>query len=244
MALNIPVQVDLKVELPGDTRKKATLQLSPTGDIQVVDGAQKLASQIMRAVINDNAISQSLINTKIGSTKLINTLIVQILRNFKQTQVSDVRASDPDFSGYKIYRKASGTNDSYVQVSTDPIVWRFIDTELINGTSYDYGITRITGDIFESAFIDTYTVTPTQFSNRISTTVGGQTVCTPGDKQVIFYVDYNRKFKASELLEKIINIEVRQDPTEPRQYIVSVVVENFLGNKVSVASKRFNLGNI
>lgn len=244
MATNIPTQIDFKIELPGETQEKATLKLSPTGDIQICEGSEKLAAQIIRAVVNDDTITNNLINAKGITTKLINTLLVQVLRQFKQTQVNDVRASDPDFSGYKIYRKASSTNDSYVQVSPDPIVWRFIDTELTNGTSYDYGITRITGNVFESAFVDTYTVTPTQFSNRISTTVGGQTICTPGDKQVTFNVDYNRKFKASELLEKVISIDIQQDPTEPRRYVVGVVVENFLGNKISVASKRFNIGNI
>ena len=48
-----PFQYDLKIELPGETFEKGTLALSPTGDIQTVEGHDKLVTQLLRAIVND-----------------------------------------------------------------------------------------------------------------------------------------------------------------------------------------------
>lgn len=240
---SVPVQTDLKIALPGNTMQKVTLTLSPTGDIQTIDGRDKLAAQLMRAIVNDDSIGREALNSRKITSRVLRALTTQILRDFRTRQIDMINDSDPNFSGFKIYRRAAGTNDAYVTVSPDPIIWTYTDSVVENGISYDYGISRVTQNIFESSYIDQFTVTPSNFINRRDISVGTQTVVFPENGQVTFYVNYNRKFKLTEIVDKILSIEVEQDAEEPRRFVVSVVIKDLGGQQLSIATKEFNIVN-
>lgn len=234
--MTIPFQTDLKVSLPQNTLEKATLSLSATGDIQVVEGREKLAGQLTRAIVNDQTSLRSLLNSRSSNmTKNILALLTTILRSFRQTSIDETKKANVNFSGFKIYRKAAGINEAYHPVSADPITWRFIDTYLSNGTTYEYGVTRIERNVFESAFVDKFSITPTRFSGKKEVVIGDQVAAESGNQQVTIYVDYNRKFKASELLDKIESITIDQSEADPRLYSVQVIVKDLLENNLSLA---------
>ena len=238
--VSIPFQQDLKVSVPEDTQQKYTLSISPTGDIQLVEGKEKLVEQLIHAVVNDEALSQDLINNKGITSRILNTLFTVILRNFRQNQVNDTNRSDPNFSGFVIYRKASGSNDKFRRVSSEPIVWRYTNTELENGVSYDYAITKIYRNTFESGFLEKFTTLASGFSNNQHVIIGKEVVLIPGDKQITFYVDYNRKFKGTELMDKLLSINAYQNPNEPREFTVEVKIQDLNGNPVSIATQRIS----
>jgi hypothetical protein len=235
---DVPVQVDLRITLPGETFERVTLALSPTGDLQLVDGREKLVEQILRAVVNDETELAKMINQTSVTNRSLYALFNLILRNFRQIQIDDVKRSDPEFSGFLIYRKAAGTTEQYVKVSPEPIIYKYIDTELTNGTEYAYAVTNVYKNVSESAFTERFSITPSRFSNKQLISVGSRAVVIPGDRQATFYVDYNRKFQASELLDKVINIDVQQGDAEPREFVVNVLVEDLNGNKVGITTKR------
>jgi hypothetical protein len=163
-----------------------------------------------------------------------------IFRNFKQTQIDDTNRFDSNFSGFKFYRKAAALSEAYASVSADPIQWKFIDTNLTNGTEYNYGITKVYGNVFESTYTDKITITPQRFTHRQEVIITNSVVAFSQNEQITFYVDYNKQYKASELLNEIVTISAIQDPLEPRRYIVNVVVKDVLDNQVSVAARRLN----
>lgn len=233
--MTIPFQSDLKISLPQNTLERATIALSDTGDIQLVEGRDKLVEQIMRAVVNDQTAIRDLLNSTSSLDRTLLVLFTTILRDFKQIQIDDTKKSTSDFSGYKFYRKASGENETYTAVSPDPITWRFTDTGLTNGVVYDYGVTRIEKNIFESSFIDSFSISPTRFTGKYEVMIGDKVSAISGNEQITFYVDYNRRFKASELLDKIESITIDQDENEPRRYSVNVIVKDLLNNNVSLA---------
>lgn len=234
----VPFQYDLKVALPGDIWEKATLSLSETGDLQTVEGHEKLVEQLLRAIVNDDTALTEMLNSTAVTERQLKTLFNLVLRNFKQNQIDEVKKSDPDFSGFIFYRKAAGTNDTFVKVSTDPIIHKFIDTNLDNGTEYTYGTAKVYRNVFESAFTEKMSLTPSAFLTKQTVLIGSDIVGASQNRQCEFYVNYNRRFRASELLDKIISISADQDETDPRRYVVQVVVQDLRGNEASVATRR------
>jgi hypothetical protein len=227
-------------DIGGESTTKLSLALNATGDIQLSVGAEKLTSQIIKAIVNDNTMTRQVLNSP-KAEQLIPALITTILRNFKQSQIDEVGRSSSDFSGFSIFRKAAGTDESFIRVSDQIIDWRFIDTGLKNDVTYTYGITRVIRKVFESSFIDQLDVTPSALQSRQEIVIGKSAVAMPTSRQVTFYVDGPKKYKASELLENVVSIDVSQDETEPRKWIVNIVVENLLGEQLSLSASSFDL---
>jgi len=237
----IPFQTDLKIVIPEQVGRKPTLHLSPTGDIQLSDGHDKLTYQLIRAIVNDQAIGKTLLNKKGVKYKYIQTLITIILRSFRQNQLDDVGRSDPDLSGFSIWRRAAGTTDQFGRISDKAVSWKYLDENVENGFSYEYGISKVFKDVYETDFLETMDITPSSFVSRQEIAIGEQTIAIPGSNQVLFYVDFNRRFKGSELLESLERISLLEDQTDPRHYIANVVVNDLRGNQVSVATGRVNI---
>lgn len=235
---DVPFQYDLKVELKTDPWEKATLKLSETGDLQTVEGHEKLVEQLLRAVVNDDTALTEMLNSTAVTERQLNTLFNLILRNFKQTQIDAVKKSDPDFNGFIFSRKAAGTTEEFEKVSTDPIIHKFVDENLDNGTEYTYGIAKMYRNVYETFFTEKMSLTPSAFLTKQTVLIGSDIVGFSQNRQCTFYVNYNRRFKASELLDKIISISAQQDDVEPRRYVVQVVVQDLRGNQASVAARR------
>ena len=245
MAIDL-TQKDLRITNPNyssSTAGKVTLALSSTGDIQLVSGKDKLSEQLLRAIVNDNTVSSGIaLNNTALSTRHINTLFTLILRKFRQSQIYDTQLSDPRVIGFAIYRFDQYVSSrSFVRASTDPITWAFDDLSLNNGFTYTYGITKMYQLGYESSILEQLNVMPSQFSNNQNPVIGKFFAAIPGDKSVTFYVDYNRVFKQSELLEAIENILILQDPTEPRRYTVTINIRNLLGNALSLSNQRISI---
>lgn len=236
-----PFQTDLKVlPVPSSANTKLTLSLTETGDIQVVTGNEKLVEQLTRSIVNENALG-TLLNSPV-STRQITTLVTLILRNFKQWQINDTKRSDASMNGFSIYRKASGIDDTFTKITASPVTYKFVDTTVTNEREYEYAIAKNYKNVFESAFLEKLSVLPTAFVSKKQTVIGDAVVAIPDSRQVTFYVDYNRYFKASELLDEVISIDVQQSETEPRAYVVHVLMRDLLGNKLSIAAQKFSLG--
>jgi len=240
MSNTVPIRSDLKIEIPTTTFEKATLSLSETGDLVLVDGKDKLAEQLIRSVCNEQTILKDLFNKKNVSYRKFYSLLTLILRNFKQNQINEVNKSDSNFSGFTFYRKASNVDEAYAKVSADPIIYKFVDTGLTNGITYNYGIAKIYNNVFETSYSEKLSIAPTQFTHKQEIVIGQSVVAFSGNGSITFYVDYNKSFKGSELLEKILKINIQQSREDPRRWLVNVIIEDFLGNQVSVASKRIN----
>lgn len=219
---------------------KMTLGLSATGDITLITGQSKLVSQMIFSLVNDQTFTRQVLNSP-RADRLIQSLVTQIYRNFKQTQIDDTNRSEPDFSGYSVFRKAAGTGDKFVRVSDNIVTWKFVDTGLVNDKAYLYGITRVYRKVFESSFVEQLEVTPSAMQSMQEIVIGNNVAIIPESRQATFYVDGPKTYKASELMDEIIKIEVTQDATEPRKWNVRLVVKNLRGDTVSLASDTFDL---
>lgn len=228
---------DIKITTPSEYKQKATLAISTTGDIVLVDGREKLAEQILRAVVNEKTALKSFMNSPSVSTRTLTSLFTIIMRAFKQVQVAETRKSDPNFSGFAIYRKAAGTSESYLRVSSNTVTTNFTDVGLVNGTTYSYGITRTFKGTYETTFSDQFTITPYKSTEARQILFGKYSCIASGDSEVSVFVDYNRNFKASELLNDVVGIYAKQQ-ADPRGYTVDVLVTDMAGNKVSISSQR------
>lgn len=236
---NIPYQQDVKVKIVQGTNERCTLDISPTGDLQLTDGTNKLSQQLMRIIVNDDTILKNLFNNTRAS-KVILPLMTTILRGFRETQIEEVNGQDPTFSGYNIYRRASNSLEAYSLISPRAIVNKYIDTNLLNGTTYVYSLTKTFNNVLESDFIDTFSISPSRFSNTQQIIIGSYSIAIAGDRQVTFYVDYNKHYQGSELLESIETINITQDPTEPRRFVVEVSVRDYNDNIKSLSATSRN----
>lgn len=217
--------------------EKATIQISSNGDIKLTDGKNKLSYQLMRAISNEQTLRKLLTNSPMARRSVYN-VINTILRSFKIYQVEDVNSQDINFSGYSIYRLESGTNATYKKISTDYTQYRFTDTNLFNGTAYRYAITKVYNNVFESEFTESFSVTPKASISKQDVYIGREVVAFAGDKQVDFYVVYNRKFKGAEILDDIISLDISEDTNDPRRFYINVVVKDYNGSQVPIASTR------
>jgi hypothetical protein len=236
---NLPTQVDLRIAMSGTYEvsniKKATLALSPTGDIQVVEGKDKLAEQLMRLIVNDGTQFGNFLNAPVSIARQLTALAIVYLREFKQRQIDETRKNEEDLVGFYIYRRVAG-DFRFTRVTNTPVIWYFLDSDMQNGISYEYQITKLYNTGFESGPVDTFTASPTQFSAEKDVLVNNISCVFTGNMQIGIYVTYNRLFLGSELLNKILAITPSQDITEPRRFILDIEVEDLSGNKSSVSS--------
>jgi len=235
---DLPFQCELKINMPNANRSKATLALSPTGSVQLISGREKLVTQMVRAIVNENVFSGNVLNSNTGSARSLQALVTNVYRKFRERQVQYVNSNDPDLTGYSIWRKAAGSDTDYVRVSTRAVTWKYVDSNLENGTQYLYGISRIYKDTFESQFVETFAATPTAFAKNQEWLTGNYYSAVPGDSNLTIFVDYNRQFKGSELLNKILDIITTQDSNDPRKWIIQAQIEDYLGSQVNVSSPK------
>ena len=235
---DLPFQSEIKIDLPNENRSKSTISLSPSGDIQLITGRDKLVTQMVRAIVNESVFNGNVLNSNISSQRSLQALVTNVFRNFRSRQAKYVNANDPDLTGYSVWRKAAGSDTEYVRVSTRAVTWKYVDSNLENGTEYSYGLSRIYKDTFESQFIETFIAKPTAFAKNQEWLTGNYFSAAPGDKTVTIYVDYNHQFKATEILNKIVDITTIQDSIDPRKWIIHVQVEDYLGGPVNVSSPK------
>lgn len=231
-----PYQKDLKVDYNSDTKEKVSLSLSPTGDLQVIEGTEKLAEQIMRALVNDQSILLKTLNSKTVTARSLTTLFTLIMRSFKTNQATEVNRLDDSLSGFSIYRKAVGIDEGFTKISVENVIFKYEDTEVQNGVEYTYGIAKVYGNAYTSEFVDQFTVKPSKFQEDKKIQIGTETVVMPDDGIVTLYVDYNRRYRGSEIFDKVLSLNVVQDRNEPRRYIVNIYVQDYNGNKVALST--------
>ena len=236
----IAYRKDMRITMPTNTSQRCTLYIDK-GDIQLVDGRTKLVEQLIRAIVNDNTMLRDLINTTGATERQFYTLMVTILTNFKNTQSNEVYSSETDFSGYNIYRKAAGTNDSYALVSKNPIIYKFVDTNVVNGIKYNYGLAKVYNDVFETEYVDSYYIGPSQFATQQELLIKKYSIAWAGSSAITFYVDYNKRFRTDELLSDIKSIVPYQDGTDPRMWHVNIVVEDYSENAIGITSEKISL---
>lgn len=237
-----PFQSDLMVVYPQGGNSKCTLSVSPTGDLQLVTGKNKLITQMLRAIVNDNVFNGGILNSKSGQGRVLNTLVTTVLRGFRDNQISYVSQSNPDLTGYAIWRKNAGTDDDFVKISTKGVVWKYVDTTVLNGHKYTYGVSKIFQNVFESKFVDMLDVTPTGQTSSLQIITGSSSTMIPGSNSVTIYVDYNKRFAASELLETLVDISAEQSTTDPRAWRVLIKVKNLKDDQVIISSVQFISG--
>lgn len=229
-------QYEIKVSLPNEQNPKATIPLSPNGDIQLVDKQDKLIIQLARSIINKNTfLADSTLNAKINTNSL-QTLLSTVIGKFKTNQVVYVNSYESDLSGFAIYRKAAGSNEDYVRISGRAVTYSFTDTDVFNNTTYRYGISKIYNNISESKYIDILEVTPSSRSKDQTIAVGTSSVILTGNSQNTIYVCYNRKHRATELIQDILGVDVLQDQADPRKYAVGVKVVNMKDEKLGIST--------
>lgn len=236
-------QSDVTISNPQESNTKVTLKLSPTGDLQLSSGQNKLVPQIIRALINDTSPLKDLINSKVSQGKLT-AIVTNILRNFKNNQLDTVNGQDSDMLGFKLYRKAAGISDEFIEVSNSIIQWTYEDLNLSNNTTYTYGLTKYFTNTSETEFIDQIDIFPTKNAAQQQIIIGNAGIFISGDSKVTLYTDFNVFFKREELLDNIVNIEVSQDKEEPRKYNVLVTVETVLGKEVTISARRLNASTL
>ena len=230
--MTVPFQSDIRINLPEGT-KRATIRLNERGDLYFVNGLTKLIQQLYRAIINEESVSGGWLNSTNNID--VKAVISTILRNFKQEQINYLRKNDPDLSGYYIWKKASGTSEAMSKIS-EVTNHKYLDSELNNGDTHVYGISRLYKGVYESDIIEQLEVTPTAFTERQTPVIGENFVVIPGDKSVTVYVNFSKMFKSSELISKIHTIEVFNDESEPRKKTIFVEIENLRGEKLSISS--------
>jgi len=221
---------------------KGTLALSPTGDLQLVNGKNKLVTQLMRKFAASNV--KLALNDPNVPYRQIRTLVTLILKNFKQVQVDETDAVDPNFLGFTVYRKGGPVNysgdssDTFTKITKSAVTYKFVDIELLNGFTYSYAISKAYKNGLESTIIEQIDIKPSAFTTQQKVVRGTNLVGLPGDRSATLYVDTNRLYKQSELLDVIGDIIVSQDPSDPRRFIVNVSVQNVLGELISFSVGR------
>jgi len=235
---DVPFQTEIAVSLPASERTHSTINLSPTGDIRLITGRDKLVTQMLRAIVSEGVFTDGVINSSSDNMRNIRAMMVNVFRKFRSNQINYVQENDPDLTGFAIYRKAAGSDDAYVKVSGNGVTNKFVDTGLENGKTYSYATTRFYKDVFETQFVDTVDITPSAFSKNLTVISKSAACFISGNGQVEIYVDFRKRFKASELLNKILETQVIQDSAEPRKYSVQIKVEDVRGSLVSVSSVR------
>lgn len=247
MALDNRIKYDLGItfrttESGGQEVSKASLSLSPSGDIQLVKGRDKLAVQIARALISEAV--QIPLNEYGVTERQLTTLVSLVLNQFKTRQVLDANKIDTSFLGFNIYRQKGpvnislDTSDTYTKISKDPVTHKFLDTGLSNGFTYAYSISRSFRGGYEGPRLENIEVTPTQTSENRKPVIKKYVTGIPGDKSVAFYVDTNILYYESELLARVRQIIPTQDANDPRKWNIDVEIVTVRGDILSLSIGR------
>ena len=220
---------------------KATLALSSGGDLRLASGSEKLQQQIARRI----ASAETIIPLNEASVKReLKTLIALTLLNFIDTQIEDTDSLDPNLIGFNLYKlkNPSGfnrdTQSRFTKINTDPITHKFVDTDVVNNTSYTYGISRVFTGGIEFSITEKLVPSPSAFTSRQTVLISNSVSVFQKNAALDFYFNTNRIYKKSELLLSIESIDVRQSDTDPRAYIIDVSVLNLLQNKLDFADTK------
>lgn len=226
---------DVRVTLPDATNRKCTLVIE-NGDIKLVSGRNKLVTQLIRSIVNDSTALKDLINATGSSERQLLTLITVILNNFMSNQNRDINEIDKSFTGYNIYRRAAGSSSNYEKVSNSVVTHYFIDTNLSNGTNYTYALKKVYNGVLESAFVDTFTITPSYYETQQDLIIGNNSFIEAGDQSATIFVVYNKRVIASEVLNNILSVVPYQDSIDPRIWHVNITVEDYEENQIGIAT--------
>ena len=229
---------DFKIKVIQNGSTKATLALNVNGDLQLVNGQDKLHGELIRSVINDNA---KFMNVSTTSDREVRALLFTILKRFKNSQIDEINSVNETIIGYHIYRKLSGTTDNYVKITTVPIIWSYTDSSVTNGISYEYQTKQVSSGNLEYDFSEHFIVTPTSNIENKKYAIGTNAVVYNGSNSVNFYFESVKNFKGSELIDNITDIFASPNETDPRRYVVQIILVDGVGNEVSVATQGFGL---
>jgi hypothetical protein len=232
---------DVRVSNP-QSGSKVTLQLSSSGDLQLSSGQEKLTSQLIRTLINDDSPLKDLINQKVSKGKL-NSIVTTILKGFRNTQLDTVNGQNATLTGYLLRRKAAGTSENFSQVSNSIIEWKTEDVNVSNDVTYTYGLSKKYDNDSESSFVDIIDITPTAKPIK-EVIIGNGGVFIAGDAKITVYTNYNLYYRNTELLNDIETIEVTQDKLEPRKYNVLVTIKTLAGETVTLSARRLNASTL
>ena len=247
MALDSRVQHDIGVVFKEvsdgtSTVSRASISLSPTGDIQVVNGKDKLAVQIARSLVNESV--DVPINEYGVTSRQLSTLISLILRKYKSNQVDETNRIDTNFLGYNIYRKSDPTtlsvdsSDTFTKISKDPVVHKFVDTGLSNGTTYNYRISKQLKRGFEGPSIEQINITPSQRTADHRVVIGTNLTGVSGDQSATLYVNTNRLYFKEELMGSIVSIDSERSEEDPRRWNIEVEITTLNGDLLSLSIGR------
>jgi hypothetical protein len=239
MAYTQTYQNDLSINYNGETINKASLELTPTGDLKLVNGKDKLIAQLIRKVVSQS--NNIPLNTPKLAESQLNVLLRTIMRNFKKVQVYETDRYDPALAGYAIYKREGpralgrDTSDVFTKLTKDPVTHMFVDTKVENGVLYEYGLAKTLTTGSEYRVTEQISATPSAFPDKQNPVIGSNTIIVPGNQQLTFYVDTNRLYRKSELLENILDITAYQSETEPRKFIVEVQIQSLLEETVTLS---------
>jgi len=242
MAVDTTYQSDLRVNFPSGNQTKCKLSLSSTGDLQFVSGKEKLVTQMLHAIVSDDSFNGKFLNLKSSQARTLNTLVVTILKTFRDVQINYIEESNPNLTGFCIWRKASGSDDSFSRVSGNGVTWKFTDSSVINGTAYTYAVSRIERNVFESKYVDIVDVTPVPSAIQSIMVFGNYSLFIPENNAVTVYVNYNKRFMGSEVIDSIEDVSAEQDQADPRKWTVTVQIRTVKNELVTVSSIQYVAG--
>ena len=245
MAIDTRFRHDIKVNFSEEpqnvTTGRANLALSSGGDLSLVSGKDKLMLQILRRLVsNDTEIP---LNTASAEREL-KTLFLLELQSFIDSQVADTNSFDPTFSGYHIYKRTrpSGfnrdTQAKYLRISQGAVTHKYVDTDVSNGYVYEYGIARVFTNGVELPITEKISATPTAYTTKQAVVIGNSVTAFQNDKSVTLYVNTNRLYKKSELLNEILSVDARESPTDPRKFIVDIQVRSLLSELLTFSESK------
>lgn len=215
---------------------KATLALGPSGDVQLVTGKDKLLTQLIRKFITDY-FSMSAANTPIVSDRAIRSWAVSVLRAFKDNQTKYINRTAQNLIGYYLFRREYGTVDNFVRVNAHPTIWRYSDTGVLNGTSYEYKIKKVFKKNVLSDYVASVVVTPSSVSSQWEFITSNYFIVENGNEANTFYFFSPQYFYGSEILSKVIGITTEQNSEEPRKVDINITLEDYDGNNVGLATR-------
>jgi len=215
----------------------ATLRLNQYGDISLVFGRDKLVTQLLRTIVNDNNAHDGIsLNSTKANRRVLSALITSSLRGFRSDQITQTTRVDPNILGYGLYvYGVGGASIKFIPVTSNPIESRFTLNNVENGKSYIFGVTY-KYEYNESSLLEKLVVTPTNYSSKQNPVIGKYFTAVPGNRSITFFVDSVSNFYKSELLEEIVDIDVYEDTVDPRRYIADVKIMSLDENTVSFSS--------
>lgn len=223
--------MDVKLRLTGN--KKWDIDMDNVGRIKIAEGADKLALQVARSVMNQNVFS-GFINTPVTNISAVNMRFH--LDNLKRNLILLTNEISASFNGYMVYKSIDGIN--FERLFNFIIMKNFIDEEVENERVYFYGFSTVINNI-EGEISNVVSVKPTRDSKRQRFYISANYFVQEGDGRILFFLKNKRFFSSAELLDRVINISVVNDKQDPRKFDIQVKVSNLAG---SISDLTLNLG--